>query len=165
MEILENFGVEPILLLAQIVNFAILLFILKKFLYKPILKVLEERKRKVETSIKQAEDIQKRFDESAKRSEEIVNKGSEEASKIIAGAKEEAKTLSAQIQAETKQSVADTIKRAQDSLELEKQKMIAKARSQIVDMVTSVTKKVVSKSLKGPDNERLVQEAIKNIKK
>ena len=63
MDILENFGVEPVLLLAQIVNFAILLFILKRFLYKPILKVLEERKNKIETSMKQSEQIQKEFEE------------------------------------------------------------------------------------------------------
>ncbi len=165
MELLKEFRVEPMLLLAQIVNFGILLFILKRFLYKPILKVLEERKRKIEVSIKQTEDIQNKFDEAAKKSAELINKGCDEASRIIDEAKEEAKALAMQIQAETKQSVADTIKKTQDSLELEKQKMVAQARSQIVDMVASATEKVVSKSLKGADNERLIQEAIKNIKK
>ncbi len=43
--------------------------------------------------------------------------------------------------------------------------MIAEARTQIVDMVASATEKVVSKSLRGSEKERLVQEAIKNIKK
>src|SRR4030067_222054 len=73
MEVLEDFGVEPILLLAQVVNFVILLYILKRFLYKPILKVLEERKKRIETSVKQSEDIQKRFDEMSKKQTEILD--------------------------------------------------------------------------------------------
>jgi F-type H+-transporting ATPase subunit b len=165
MEILNDFGIEPILLLAQLVNFIILLFILKRFLYKPILKVLEERKKRVEASIKQAEEIQKKFDSSAKKSEELVNKGRDEASRIIDEAKEEAKILSAQIQVETREGVQNTIRKTQDSLELEKQKMVAEARKQVVDMVVSVTEKVVSKTLTGADRERLVQESVRELKK
>ena len=48
MEIIKQFGINPILLAAQVVNFIVLLFIFKKLLYKPILKVLDERKKKIE---------------------------------------------------------------------------------------------------------------------
>ena len=55
MEILENFGVNPVLLAAQIVNFIIVLFILKKFLYKPILDLLKKRQFTIKEGLKQAE--------------------------------------------------------------------------------------------------------------
>ncbi|OGY25143.1 MAG: ATP synthase F0 subunit B [Candidatus Woykebacteria bacterium RBG_16_39_9b] len=163
MEILKDFGVQPILLAAQIINFIILLLVLKRFLYKPIIKVLEERKRRIETSINQSEEIQKRFDESAKKQEEILDKAREEAKNIIENAKEESNILSEQIKTENKQSIENAMKRTQDSLELEKQKMVADAHNQIVTMVASLTEKVVPKTLKEADKEKLIQEAIKEI--
>ena len=118
MEIFKDFGVQPILLLAQIINFVILLCILKRFLYKPILKMLEERRDKIETSMKQAEEIQKRFDEVATKQGELLTQAKGEASKIVEEAKDEAKKLAEQIQDETKQRVVETLERSQESLEL-----------------------------------------------
>ncbi|MEX0621668.1 MAG: F0F1 ATP synthase subunit B [Candidatus Woykebacteria bacterium] len=163
MEILKSFGVEPILLLAQIVNFVILLFLLQRFLYKPILKVLEERRKKIEASIKQAEDIEKRYEESSKKQAEILIKARGEAAEIVDSAKKEAKSLSEQMQAEAKKSIDETIKRTQESLTLEKQKIIAEARSNIVDLVATATQKVVSKTLKGVEKEKLIKEAVQEV--
>src|SRR5437870_10658982 len=56
MEILKNFGFEPILFIAQIVNFVIIYLILKKFLYKPVLKLLKDRKQTIAGGLKQAEE-------------------------------------------------------------------------------------------------------------
>jgi F-type H+-transporting ATPase subunit b len=165
MDILKDFGVEPLLLLAQIINFIILLYILKRFLYKPVLKVLEERKKRIETSMKQADDMQNRFDESAKKQEELLDKGREEAARIVEESKQEARALSTLIQAETKQNIQDSLKKNQESLELEQQKMVAEARSQIVDIIAATTEKVVTKSLEESDRERLIQQSIKDIKR
>ena len=164
MEILEDFGVEPILLLAQVVNFVILLYILKRFLYKPILKVLEERKKRIETSVKQSEDIQKRFDEMSKKQAEILDKAKVESEQIIEGAKNEAKILADQIQLNATNAGNETIKRTQQTLEIEKQKMINEAKREIVDVVTSITEKVVQKNLTKGDKERLVRQALTEIK-
>ena len=164
MEIFKDFGVEPVLLLAQIVNFVILLYLLKRFLYQPILKVLEERKNKIAASLKQAEEIQKRFEESTTKQAEILDQARKESSALIQTAKEEAKILSDQMQSEAKKSIEETVKRTQQSLELENQKMISEARNQIVEMVATATEKVVGKTLKNSDKERLIQKAIKDIK-
>ena len=164
MEILEDFGVEPILLLAQVVNFVILLYILKRFLYKPILKVLEERKKRIETSVKQSEEMQKRFDEITKKQTEILDKAKAESEQIIEGAKNEAKILADQIQLNATNAGNETIKRTQQTLEIEKQKMINEAKREIVDVVTSITEKIVQKNLTKQDKERLVRQALTEIK-
>ena len=164
MEILEDFGVEPILLLAQVVNFVILLYILKRFLYKPILKVLEERKKRIETSVKQSEEMQKRFDEITKKQTEILDKAKAESEQIIEGAKNEAKILADQIQLNATNAGNERIKRTQQTLEIEKQKMINEAKREIVDVVTSITEKIVQKNLTKQDKERLVRQALTEIK-
>jgi len=156
--------VEPILLLAQVVNFVILLYILKRFLYKPILKVLEERKKKIETSVKQSEEMQKRFDEITKKQTEILDKAKAESEQIIEGAKNEAKILADQIQLNATNAGNERIKRTQQTLEIEKQKMINEAKREIVDVVTSITEKVVQKNLTKGDKERLVRQVLTEIK-
>ena len=61
MEIIRNFGIQPVLLLAQIVNFLIILYLLQKFFYKPIVKLLEQRKKRIEESLKNADLIEEKL--------------------------------------------------------------------------------------------------------
>ena len=161
MDFLKDFGVEQILLLAQMVNFAILLFILKRFLYKPILKVLEERKNKIETSMKQSEQIQNKFEEMGVKQQEILDNARKESGQIIDGAKSEAKTLASQIQIEASNQAQLSLKRAQETLALEKQKMVSEAKKEIVSVVTAATQRVISKVMTKKDKDTLVTEALK----
>jgi len=164
MEIFKDFGIQPILLLAQIINFAILLFLLKRFLYKPILKVLDERKKRIETSLKQAEEIQKKFVEANIEQEKILDTAKLQASRIIENAKEGAKILSEQLQEETNKEIESTLERAKSALQLEKQKMISEAKGKIVDIVVLVTEKVTAKTLQKAEKEKLVNNALSEIK-
>ena len=164
MEIFKDFGIQPILLLAQIINFVILLFLLKRFLYKPILKVLEERKKRIETLLKQAEEIQKKFAQANVEQEKILDTAKLQASKIIENAKEEAKVLSRKLQEETNKEIESTLERAKSALQLEKQKMISEAKGKIVDIVVLVTEKVTAKTLQKAEKEKLVNNALSEIK-
>lgn len=163
MEILSNFGVEPVLLLAQIVNFAILLFILKRFLYKPIIRVLEERRKKVETSIWQAKEINKKFDVANTKQKEILDKARDEAAKIIEETKDEAKILSEQIQKEANDQANQTMERAKHSLVLEKQKMISEAKNELVDLVAYSTEKIAPKLMKKTEKEEVIKQTIREV--
>jgi len=163
MEFLSDFGVEPILLLAQIINFVILLFILQRFLYKPLLKVLEERKKKIETSMRQSDEIQKKFDEVGEKQQEILDKAKSESSSIIENAKKEAKALSDQIQTGASLQAEETMKRTKEALELEREKMVAEARKQLGVVVATAAEKIIEKSLSNSDKERFVAAAVKEI--
>ncbi len=88
MDILSQFGVNPLLLAAQVVNFLILLFVLKKFLYGPILKVLEKRKLTIEQSLKHAEEIEQKLVAISEEEEKRLIKASQEGEKIIKQASE-----------------------------------------------------------------------------
>ena len=165
MDFLKDFGVEPVLLLAQIVNFAILLFILKRFLYKPILKVLEERKNKIATSMKQSEQIQKKFEEMEIKQQEILDNARKESTQIVDEAKSEAKTLSSQIQTEASNQADQTLKRVQETLDHEKQKMVSEAKKEIVNVVTLATQKVVGKVMTKRDKDQIVTEVLNETAK
>ncbi len=83
MNFLADFGVKPILLLAQTVNFLLLLFILKRFLYKPLLRVLETRREKIAASLKTAEEIEQRLQQVSLEREMSLKKAAKEAEEIV----------------------------------------------------------------------------------
>src|SRR5688572_12301567 len=81
--VVRDFGIQPVLLAAQVVNFLILLLILKKFLYGPILKVLETRKKRIEESLKNASVIELRLQKTEEEKEKVLEKAALEARKIL----------------------------------------------------------------------------------
>ena len=163
MEVLENFGVQPVLLLAQIVNFVILLFLLKKFAYKPIMKVLDERKHKIETSVKQAQEIQKQLEETKASQKKIIAGAEEESTKIIEETKEAAKKLQEETLAETSKKVEEVLSKNKEALSLEREKMVSEVKESMANLVAETTKRVLNKTLTNTDNEDLVKKSLKDL--
>ena len=102
MQIFQDFGVNPILLLAQIVNFLIILFVLKKFLYKPVLKIMSDREKEVKKGIEDAQAAQLKLDDATQKEAEILKKASERADKLIEEAKAQAQTMKTQAEEDAK---------------------------------------------------------------
>lgn len=90
MEIIKNFGINPYLLLGQIVNFLVLLFLLKKYAFKPILKLLNDRKQTIEEGLKNSLEAQKLLEEALKKEKEVLTKAEKNADQILKEAKNEA---------------------------------------------------------------------------
>lgn len=163
MEFLEKFGINPILLIAQVVNFTILLLLLRLFLYKPILKVLEDRKNKVEQSIKSAELIEKKLAKTQEDQEKLLEQARTEANKLINEAKAEAKELAEKTLTETKVTAEEMLAKNEQRLKLEKDSMMVEVRKEIAELVTTAAAKVTKKSMTETDNKKLVDESIKEL--
>jgi len=80
---MEKLGIQPIQLLLQAINFLIILLILKKFLYRPILKMLDDRKKKIDEGLLYSDRMKSEFEKSEKKRAEVVEKGKIEAQKLI----------------------------------------------------------------------------------
>src|SRR3989344_8381212 len=107
MEILKNFGIQPSLLLAQIVNFLIILFLLKKFFYKPIVKALEDRKKRIEESLTNAQTIEDKLQKTEAQSTQIIEETRNNAQVLIAEARAEAQRLVDQATVEARQIIEE----------------------------------------------------------
>src|SRR3989338_5763860 len=105
MEILKNFGIQPTLLLAQIVNFLIILFLLKKFFYKPIVKALEDRKKRIEESLTNAQSIEEKLQKTEEQSKQILDQAQTRAQVLINEAKGEAQKIADQATFEARQII------------------------------------------------------------
>ena len=90
MELIKNFGIDPILLGAQIVNFLIVLFILRKFLYKPILDTLKKRRDRISEGLRVTEEARVKLEKIAQEEKTILRNAENQGKKLIADAKKEA---------------------------------------------------------------------------
>jgi len=163
MEILQTFGVQPTLLIAQIVNFLILLFILKKFLYKPILKVLAQRKEKIAQSLKDVEEIEKRLKEANEEGEKIIQKATQQSQKLI----EQGTEISQQIVSEGKQAAEKIIeeanKAAKEAIRHEEENLRKELNNEIAKIVTLSLQKITGKILTKKDQQDILSSSIKDI--
>ncbi|MCL5798272.1 MAG: F0F1 ATP synthase subunit B, partial [Patescibacteria group bacterium] len=94
---MEKLGVEPFQLLTQLFNFFLMVFILTKFLYKPITKKLEERKKKIEEGLEYADRMKSEMEKSDKKRQDVIDRAKLDAKKIVEEAKKEGRKLEAEI--------------------------------------------------------------------
>ncbi|MEK7520396.1 MAG: F0F1 ATP synthase subunit B [Patescibacteria group bacterium] len=157
MELFENLGIDWRLILIQIVNFGILLYLLKRFLYKPVLGVLERRKKEVEDSLALAEQVKKEFHELQEQKNEELTKTKAEAQKILSVAQERAAQLAAQSEEETRRRSDEMVERARKVIHEEKEKIVSAAKAEVVDVVMAAAKAVLGKEVKGKESEEFIK--------
>lgn len=165
MEILKNFGVQPVLLVAQIVNFLIILFILKKFFFGPITKVLEDRRQKIDESLKNAEEIERKLTETEEKTAKILEDAAKQAKQVIDGAKNHSQEIINEAQKEAAKTLEETVAAAQNQIKSEKEEMKAEIEGEIITLVAHVVKKLLGRSLKPEEKKLLTNKELAEITK
>ncbi len=163
MDFLKDFGVQPILLAAQVVNFVILLFILKKFLYSPLLKVLGERKQKIADSLKNAEEIEKRLQEISEKEAVALEKAAREGEKLIQEATLQAGQVMEEANKKREEMLVAATEDAKQAMVAEKDKIISEVRVSTAEIVSIALEKVTGKVLNKKDQKEIIERNIKNL--
>ncbi|MDD3887803.1 MAG: F0F1 ATP synthase subunit B [Patescibacteria group bacterium] len=163
MEVFTQLGIKPLLLVAQIINFLILMFLLKRFLYKPILKMLDDRKKKIEESMQQAKDIEQQLQNAEKMKLEKQEDAKKQASKILDQAKKDAEMIRKDILTKSDDDAKRVIKKATDEMKGEKEKLLSDVKKQAADLTMLATQTVLKKGLDEQKQRELIGEAIKEI--
>jgi len=165
MEILKNFGVQPVLLVAQIVNFLIILFILRKFFFGPITKVLEDRRQKIEESLKNAEEIERKLAETEEKTAKILEDAAAQAKQVIDGAKSHSQEIINEAQKEAAKTLEETVAAAQNQIKSQKEEMKREIESEIITLVAHVVKKLLGRSLKPEEKKLLTTKELQELTK
>src|SRR3989344_2965783 len=119
MEILKDFGVNWILLLAQVVNFLIVFIILKKILYKPFLSMLKKREEKVSEGLKAAEEGKKLLEEATQKEHDMLKKAQETSARLVKDAKDQASEIAAKIEEKALKQSDKVLLEAKEKIEQE----------------------------------------------
>lgn len=163
MDFLSDFGVQPIFLAAQVVNFLVLLFILKKLLYGPILKVLSQRRKRIEDSLKNAEEIERKLAETEEQAEKNIAKTLQESQKIL----DETNTAAKQILDEANKAAEGILLKAADNagkiVEREKELLMQEVRGNVAGLVALVFEKVTGKKIIERNQKEIIEKEVKNL--
>ena len=159
----EHFGVEPKLILFQLISFLILFGVLYKFGIKPTVATMEERNAKIAAGLKHAEETQARLAAAQSESAAIIKAAQLDAQKAIDEARKAAKEFGDKQQAEAITRAADLLTKAQQSIELEHKKMLNEARSEIARLVVKTTEQVLAKKLSDADRASYNEAATKEL--
>jgi len=164
MEFLGKIGVDFKLLIAQIINFLVLLWLLKILLYKPILKRLEERAKKAREIEEKEREIQKRKAELQKRIEEMIEKTKEKTKEILQETKEVSAQERAKILERTEKEVREILGKAKERAEIEIAKMKEREKEEINKKTKEVIKEVLSQSFTKQLHQKYLREVIEGLK-
>ena len=160
-ELIKTFHIETSLILAQFVNFAIVLLVLWKFAYKPILKTLNDRTKKIEKGVKDAETASKKLSEMTEKEKEVLVNARKEAQEIIKKSENEAKKNADDIMAQAKEQNEKMIADTKKMIDQEKDKMISEVKSEIAGLIVSATEKMIHEKLDEKKDKELIEEVIK----
>ena len=163
METLKNFGIQLPLLAAQIVNFLIILFLLKKFFYKPIVKALDDRKKRIEESLKNADLIEENLKKTEEKSTQILEKAQSTAQELITQANREAERIQNQASEEARQTIEEAKKEALAQMEIQKQVIQKQIERETLSLVAQVVKKVLGRTLNDKERKELQSREINNV--
>ncbi len=159
----DTFGWNPWLFLSQVISFAIVAFLLRRFAYKPILAVLEDRRRRIEEGLINADKIKKELAEAEKRYQEIVAKANADAQKMIDEARESSAHLAERKQQEAISAAEQIIAKAREAAALEHERTMESMKRELGRLVVETTAKVTGKVLTSEDQKRLQEEAARQV--
>jgi len=159
----DTFGWNWQLFLSQVVSFCIVAFLLRQFAYKPILAVLEDRRRKIEEGQLNAEKIRKELAEAEKRYQEIVAKANADAQRMIDEARESSSHLAERKQQEAITAAEQILAKAKEAAALEHERQMQTLKRELGRLVIDTTAKVTGKVLTAEDQKRLQEEAARQV--
>ena len=162
-ETAETFGWNWKLFLSQVISFCIVAFLLRRFAYKPILAVLEDRRRKVEEGQLNAEKIRKELAEAEKRYQEIVAKANADAQRMIDEARESSAHVAERKQQEAIAAAEQILAKAKEAAALEHERQMQTLKRELGRLVVDTTAKVTGKVLTPEDQKRLQEEAARQV--
>jgi F-type H+-transporting ATPase subunit b len=162
-EIARTFGVDWSHLIAQIISFCIVCILLQRFAYKPVLKMLEERRRQIAQGQAHAEQIKAELAHTEEQRRGVLDEANTQATKLI----DEGRAAAARVQEqETQKAIAaaeQIMVRAQEASAQERTRMLAELRSQFGRLVVETTASVTGKILTAEDQQRLAEETAKQL--
>jgi len=159
----QQFGVYWPNLIAQVILFAIVYFVLKRFAFKPIIAMLEERRRRIEEGQLNAEKIKKQLAEAQTKYEEILAKANADSQKLLEEVRASGDRLAEQKRQEAITAAEQITLKAQEAIALERDKSMAEMKRELGRLVVDATARVTGKVLSPDDHEKINEETARQI--
>jgi F-type H+-transporting ATPase subunit b len=157
MEFFNAFGVDWFKLLAQIINFLVVLYLINRFGFKPLLRLMDERAARIKKGLEDAEAAARDRSLAQAEREAAVAEARKEAQAMIARANKIAEDTRAEILGEARTEAGKLVERARQEITAEKDKAMAELRSQVADLALDAAGKLVQSEMNTDTQRRLVE--------
>lgn len=162
-DVLGTLGINWMLFLAQLVNVAIILVVLRTWVFKPVGKLLEDRRKKIEDGLKHAVEADKRLKSAKEQEEALVAEARAEARKIIEEGRDAGEKKRLEQLAQAKQELDTQIEDAKSKIQTERTNALETVRKEVAHLVVAATRKVSSVELDDKAHRAAIEQAIKEL--
>jgi len=164
-ELFSNLGIDPKLLLAQAVNFLLVLWLLNRFVFKRILKFLDERKRNIERGVELTAKAEREMERIAEARKLAMGKARELAEGLVVEAKSKGKAAEKEIVAEARKAAEVLLEKAKVEAERKKQDALKEAEAEMQRRAFFLAEKVLMRSLTKKDQARMGKDLLQEVQR
>ncbi len=151
--------------IAQILNFLFLVFILAKFAYKPLMRMMEERKNKIAGDLEHAENAKAEVEGIKAEYTAKLAAARHEAQEIVESARRTAQAAHDKIMAETKVEQEQVIASAREAIARDKQQALGEIRAQVINLSLIAASKIVEQKLGSEEDKNLASNIVDSVLK
>ncbi|MEK7611698.1 MAG: F0F1 ATP synthase subunit B [Patescibacteria group bacterium] len=162
---MESFGIDLKFLLAQILNFGILVFVLNKLLYKPLLKMLEDRRKKIAEGLSDADKVKAALANIEKEREDLLKSTRREGFKILEDSRTMAEKEREQILSQAQDEARVALERTRKKLAEEENQVVEKAKERIAQLAVAMTEKLLKDTADQTAQHNLIAKDIERLEK
>jgi len=165
MDVLHNFDIQWPLLVAQIVNFLIIFYLLKRFLYKPIFTLLKKREDTIKEGLDKAEDGKRALIDAQVKEKKLIKEAQDTAKKIIQDAREQGQMVAKEIEAKAKKQADRMMEEAKNQIDLETRSAEQQLNKHISELSVALLKKALDNVFGDKEQSEVVSKAVKALQK
>lgn len=165
MEIFESFGIDPIAVAAQIVNFLVILFILRRFAYKPMFKLFKQREELAKKSVADEEASRKLLAKTQAEEKETLKKAQQTANQIIKDAREQSTAMLSKAEEQTRKQTEQMIVEAREQITRETKATEEKLAGYVAKLSVELLKKSLSNAFSEDEQSTIVKRTVKELEK
>ncbi|MEN9937207.1 MAG: hypothetical protein RLZZ387_3786 [Chloroflexota bacterium] len=159
---MEKLGINWALLIAQLFNVILLVWLLTRFLYKPVLNMLNERTRRIQESLQDAEKVKEQLANARRDYDAELAKARQEAAGILAQAQDRARGQEQEIIAQARVEADRIRQEAREQAERERDQLLRDLKGQMAELVTLTASRVLGEELKS-NHDRLIEESLASL--
>ena len=160
---LGTLGIDGGIFIAQLVNFFVVLLVLWKFAYKPLIKMLDQRSERIEKSMRDADHVEKRVAALEDERKEVVAEARAEAAKVMELARTDAEVLKIDLIEKAKREVERVVANGKGQLKSDQEAMMREARKEMIEIAVSAAKKILSESVDEKKSASLAEEVVRKL--
>lgn len=154
---------DPGLFIWTIITFLVLLALLTKFAWKPLLSALETRQEAIKKSLENAEAAKRELERLQQESAAIIKKANAEAASIVSKSWSDAEQHREEMKQKAKAEADAIVKESKRQIEVETGRALRQIRNEVADLSIAIASKVIQRNVTKEDNDRLIQDTLKQI--